>query len=115
MEKSTKIYILIGVLSFVLISSWFIYGEITSLYTKLQAEKGKSSLLASANKSLLDDLKSKSLINLERDKKNRAITKQNKRLKNDLKELKKTPEQISCDNTLTPDGYADRMLNYSTN
>ena len=115
MATTTKIYILIGVLVFSLISAWFIYHEITSLTKDLQAEKGKSSLLTAANKALTDDLKTKSLINLERDQKNRAITKQNEKLKNDLKNLKKTPEQIRCDNTRTPDGYADRMLNYSTN
>ena len=111
MAIPTKAYIFIGVL----IASWFIYHEITSLTEDLQAEKGKSSLLSAANKALTDDLKTKSLINLERDQKNRAITKQNEKLKNDLKNLKKTPEQIRCDRVPTPDGYSDRMLNYGTN
>lgn len=115
MSATTKAYILIGVLILVLVPSWFIYHEITGLTEDLQAEKGKSSLLTAANEILLEDLKSKSLINLERDKKNRAITKQNEKLKNDLKNLKKTPEQLRCDRVPTPDGYADRMLNYSTN
>ena len=111
MAIPTKAYIFIGVL----IASWFIYNEITSLHSDLQAEKGKSSLLTAANESLLDDLKTKSLINLERDQKNRAITKQNEKLKNDLKNLEKTPEQARCDRVPTPAGYADRVLNYSTN
>lgn len=111
MAIPTKAYIFIGVL----IAAWFIYDEITDLTEELQAEKGKNSLLSAANKALTDDLKAKSLINLERDKKNRAITKQNEKLKNDLENLKKTPEQIICDRTPTPDGYADRMLNYGSN
>ena len=111
----TKAYITAGVVLFSLVAGWFIYHEITSLTEQLQAEKGKSSMLSAANEALLKDNKAKALINLERDRRNHEINEQNEKLKHDIANLKRTPDQINCDRTSTPDGYADRMLDYSTN
>ncbi len=58
------------------------------------------------------DSKLKSKLNIELVEEKRILTIKGLRLKNELRELKTTPQQAKCNITTLPSGYFDRVLKH---
>lgn len=97
-----------------LLIAWFLYSQFMGMHEKNAKLESANSLLTEASRVLGEEIKRRSALNAEREAEKEAIEADNRKLQDELKKLKTTPQQAICDATPTPDGYADRLLNPGT-
>src|SRR5680860_513795 len=92
------------------IAAIFLYFQFIGLVEDNAQKDDQISKLSTANELYSKQAALKSKLNLELAKEKIAIQNANEALKDDLKRLKTTPKQESCDNTPLPAGYIKRLL-----